>query len=229
MYGDFLHNFEDTLNHITSNIVPNFRGLEWFVQYLTSRGENPASFIETLVSRIAGRADPVTVLGDLIDGVMMYGLEGFAQSKSREAIQPVINTLNAHSNTGYQLAALHQDSITTLHTKLNGLTSGNTTSGMAFTGDAATSIQTSLSTLTNKLNQASSPLGSFQDQLNRDFSNAIAAYVAGAVALDLAIFSVEAIVSLAGVTVPAALVLDGGIILVEVLGLIGLVVIEGAI
>jgi hypothetical protein len=229
VYGDFLHNFEDTLNHITSNIVPNFRGLEWFVQYLASRGENPVSFIETLVSRIAGRAYPVTVLQELVDGVMLYGLEGFAQAKAHEAIKPVINTLNTHSNTGNQLAALHQNTITTLHTKINALTSGNTTSGMAFTGDAATSMQASLSTLTNKLNQASSLLGSPQDQINRDFSNAIATYVAGAVALDLAILSVEAIVSLAGITIPAEVVLDGGVILVEVLGLIGLVVIEGAI
>lgn len=241
------HDIEDAVNHLTSLGVPLFPSLKNFIQLLVTEGENPFIFIPNLVSHIISRGgNAPSTLEELASGFLNEGPSNYTSRLTSRAINPIINTVQQHTQTAAALGTLHQSTITQIQNKLTILNQG-TPGTIPFQGDAALAIQNHFTTVATNMNKLTTPMNSssssssgmsdpwptFQDNfasINQGFVDGLSAIpnMTRQFALfDLAVVGVELIIGGAvalptvglgdAVEVPIAVVLDAVLVLAELL------------
>jgi hypothetical protein len=205
----------DTAFHELETIGISLVGdVGWLIRFLLEAGEDPVTVISQLCSKIESLGGEVGgTLEELAGGIMNHGLTGFAQIKVKQAIAPVSDALNQSSGRAQAVANVHFTTIQTMQTQLTALRVGNTSSGVAWQGPGADSMQTSFTNLSAGISGLSVPLegNGAQAQLNQVCEQALVdIIVVGAIVVVLEII-VTAIVATAGVvTGPGDVVILGG-------------------
>ncbi|HEU5381116.1 MAG TPA: hypothetical protein VFV38_37305 [Ktedonobacteraceae bacterium] len=236
------HDLEDAVNHLTTLGVPLFPSLKDFIQFLVTEGENPFTFIPNLIGHITSRnGNVVETLEELASGFIHEGPQNYTSRQTSRFVNVITNAVQQHTQTASSLGALHQSTITQIQNKLLTLSQGSP-GAIPFQGDAALTIQSNFTTISQNMNTLTAPMNSsspgdptaaFQDNvasINQGFIdglNEIPTMVRQFGMFDLAAISVALIiggvllVTTAGtgdiIEVPIAVVVGVVLVLVEAL------------
>src|SRR5579875_3044839 len=199
--GDIGSLVDKALNELETLGIGASVAISWLVKFLIEAGEDPVAVISQLSGRISSLGgDPFSTLEQLAEGIMTYGLTGFAQKKVDEALTPL------------------RDTLSTMKIRLDALqTGGNTT---AWQGMSVQAMNTSFDNISGTLNGLTAPMdaGGAQAALNYACEQALQdILVVGEVVLVCEII-VTAILTVAGLAadgVGALVGLGAGVELME--------------
>lgn len=180
-----------------------------FIQFLIHLGEDPVHVISTLWSHTSGHGgDPFSVLEELANGVLTYGLTNYCTQKANQAVAPIRSALNDHNTRGQQVVNVHQTTLTVTQSKLNTLT-GNASAAnlpMTWQGAGADAMTTSFSGISQFIEQLNEQMHTNQQQiaLNNAFIQGLeltGAVAIGMLVLDILLVAVNAIILVGGTVV----------------------------
>jgi hypothetical protein len=206
---DMEHLVGKAVGELESLGIAAFGGMGAFIHFLVSLGEDPVHVISSLVSHISRfGGDVVQVLEETAHGVMTYGVTKFFEMKATQALAPIKDALNQQTIRGSQVAAVHQTTLTTMRTKLDALTTGNTTSGMAWQGASVAEMNASFADISQFIDELNEQLqhDSRQATLNHRFLQileGIGVIAIGLVVLDVLLL-IASCITIAAVTVGTA-------------------------
>jgi hypothetical protein len=99
--GDMGTLVEHSVSELSSLGIGSSGSISWLVQHLIELGEDPVFVITKLSMRISSLGgDVASTLEEVVYGVMVYGLQGFAQRKVQQAIEPLQGTLRRSTAQG---------------------------------------------------------------------------------------------------------------------------------
>jgi hypothetical protein len=217
--GDIGSLVDKALNELETLGIGASAAISWLVKFLIEAGEDPVAVISQLSGRISSLGgDPFSTLEQLAEGIMTYGLTGFAQKKVNEALAPLRDTLSKSTAQSQAIANVHQTTLSTMKIRLDALqTGGNTT---AWQGLSVQAMNTSFDNISVTLNSLTAPMdaGGAQAALNYACEQALQdILVVGEVVLVCEII-VTAILTVAGLAadgVGALVGLGAGVELME--------------
>lgn len=193
--------------------------ISWLVKFLIEAGEDPVAVISQLSGRITSLGgDPFSTLEQLAEGVMTYGLTGFAQKKVNEALTPLRDTLSKSTTQSQAVASVHQTTLSTMKIRLDALqTGGNTT---AWQGMSVQAMNTSFGNISGTLNGLTAPMdtGGAQAALNYACGQALQdILVVGEIVMvcEIIVTAILTVVGLAADGVGALVGLGAGVGLME--------------
>ncbi|MDQ2902730.1 MAG: hypothetical protein M3Y81_04150 [Chloroflexota bacterium] len=196
--------------------IGSFGDMAAFVRWLLELGEDPVSVISALAARAASLGGDVgPVLSEVAAGVLSQGLQSFCTQVLTQAVAPIIGTLTAQITRGDQVAAVHQTTLNTMHSRLTALTTGTTGAG-AWQGASPDAMLVSFGEIAPFLSQLGDQIehNGQQASLNRTFIQileGIGVLAAGMVVLDVLLLIVEGVIALFGLLIgPGDILIVGG-------------------
>lgn len=221
-------------NELASAGIGAFSGMEAFIQFLIQLGEDPVQVISALAGHIIQYGGEVrSVLGDVSSGVLSHGLNGYFTLKTNQALSPVRDALSQQITRGNQIAELHQTTINTMRGRFNTLTAGASVPGATWQGEGADAMITSFEEISQVLSQLSDQIQHNGQQaiLNRTFLQVLeftGELAAGMAVLDilLVIASCVIVVFTEGTAAPVAILIDGGLLALEMDILLDILAVE---
>ncbi len=162
----FASSMEELAEHAIAGLanigVSIFNGLTWFIHFLIDLQEDPVHVISRMVAKIQEVGAHVTsVLEEIVHGIQAHGLMGYVKIKVQESLIPFHNTLDEQVRQSNKLTSLHQQTLSSMQTKLDALKSTGPRAG--WQGASADQMSatfalhsTTLTNLTNPFNTQNS-------------------------------------------------------------------------